>query len=132
MEDYTGLSESEKSCLKKCQAMEAECRDLWIRAIEYSPRLVCYCRHWYDFTPRDWATLLATQSNLINIAPLHLLGFDEWFKILFHQPSLIEYCPLLDDFPQKYWSSLKKLYPWLKRSPKCAKSESNDPPCESD
>ena len=95
--------------------MEAECRSMWLRAIDFSPRLAAYCPHWHDFTPMEWAKLLSENSDFINIAPLHLLGSKEWFIILSHQPALIDNCPIRDDFPESYWQVLLKQYPWFKK-----------------
>lgn len=95
--------------------METECRSLWIRAMEFSPRLSAYCPHWGDFTPMEWATLIAGNSDFICIAPLHLLGADEWFVILNRQPALVDKCKILDCMMEKYGDYLSKQYPWLKK-----------------
>ena len=115
MEEEYGLNKVEADCLKKCQEAEAECRSLWVRAMEYSPRLAHYCTHWHDFTPGDWAKLLANNIEFIHIAPLHKLGCAEWFIVLSHQPALIEKCSIIDDFPENYWGALLKQYPWFRQ-----------------
>ena len=121
MEKSTDLTIPEQTCLDKCLQMEAECRGLWIRAMEYSPRLAAYCPHWHDFTPSEWAALLVSNREFVSIAPLHLLGADEWFRILCRQPALIEHCPLIGSFPAGYSEELQRLYPWLDRKTVCAK-----------
>lgn len=113
MENTTSLSEPEQDCLEQCRKMEAECRSLWIRALEFSPKLANYCPHWHDFTPMEWADLVAHNSNFINIAPLHKFGAAEWYIVLNRQPQLIEKCPLIADFPENYWKNLVKDYPWF-------------------
>ena len=115
MESDVALTEAEQRCLDKCRQMEAECRSLWIRAIEYSPRLASYCPHWHDFTPQEWAILLAENSCFAAIAPLHLLGVREWYIILNRQIALIEKCPILNDFSDACWNDLQKRYPWIER-----------------
>ena len=110
---YTGLSVPELDCLEKCREMEAECRKLWMRAMSYSPKLACYCTHWNEFTPAEWASMLVDNRNLINVAPVHLLGFKEWGFILNYPPTLIEHCPVINDFPANAWNALLKIYPWF-------------------
>ena len=95
--------------------MEEECRSLWIRAIDFSPKLASYCPHWREFTPMEWATLIAGNKDFINIAPRHSFGNAEWFIILHRQPTLIDKCEILNDMPEKYWTFLKKLYPWFEK-----------------
>ena len=114
-DQYTGLSEAERDCLRDCLKMEAECRSLWIRAMYFSPKLAAHCTRWSEFTPMDWAKLLADNAQFIDIAPLHKLGSAEWFLILSHQPALIEKCPITDEIPEKYWNALLKDYPWFKK-----------------
>ena len=111
----TGLSVSEQNCLDQCLKMEAECRSLWIRALEFSPRLAHYCKHWHDFTPEDWGVLLAGNPDLITIAPLHELSMEAWYIILSRQPSLVEKCCRLDEFNDKLWNSLLEYYPWFEQ-----------------
>ncbi len=113
MENETNLTDREQNCLDKCRKMEAECRRMWLRAMEFSPRLAAYCHHWHDFTSMDWADLLAHNTDFINIAPIHELGGAEWFIILGRQPLLIGKCPIINDFPENYWQSLLKDYPWF-------------------
>ena len=87
----------------------------WIRAIDFSPKLASYCPHWREFTPMEWATLIAGNKDFINIAPRHSFGDAEWFIILHRQPTLIDKCEILNDMPEKYWTFLKKLYPWFEK-----------------
>ena len=115
MDKTTTLTEPELNCLKKCREMEAECRSLWIRAMEFSPRLASYCPHWHDFTPPEWSILIAKNSDFINIAPVHLFGFREWYMILSCHPALIDQCPILDKLPEATWNALQKQYPWLQK-----------------
>ena len=93
MEYGSALTEDEKRYLEKCRQMEAECRSLWIKAIEFSPQLASYCPHWHDFTPQEWAALVAENSEFINIAPVHLFKGREWYMILSRQPALIDKYP---------------------------------------
>ena len=93
MEYGSALTEDEKRYLEKCRQMEAECRSLWIKAIEFSPRLASYCPHLHDFTPQEWAALVAENSEFINIAPVHLFKGREWYMILTRQPELIDKYP---------------------------------------
>lgn len=115
MESESNLTLPEQNCLNKCRKMEAECRHLWLRAIEFSPRLARYCSHWHDFTPLDWADLVAHNKDFINIAPLHSFGKSEWYIVLKRQPMLIEKCPADDVFPDGYWQSLLQDYPWFEK-----------------
>ena len=126
LDNYSGLTERELSCLQKCRQMEAECRSLWIRAMEYSPRLASYCPHWHDFTVIEWVEILSNQKDLINIAPQHLFNELDWLQILRHQPALIEYCPMIDDFSEEYFEELQNLYPWLERKTVRAKCDKCD------
>ena len=114
MQEETGLTGPEQDCLNQCRKMEADCRRLWIRALEFSPKLANYCSHWHDFTPMDWADLVAHNSFFITIAPLHKFGGAEWYIILNRQPSLIEKCSIIADFPENYWRALLEIYPWFK------------------
>ena len=93
MEYGSALTEDEKRYLEKCRQMEAECRSLWISAIGFSPRLASYCPHLHDFTPQEWAALVAENSEFINIAPVHLFKGREWYMILIRQPELIDKYP---------------------------------------
>ena len=93
MECGSALTEDEKRYLEKCRQMEAECRSLWVRAIGFSPQLASYCPHWHDFTPQEWAALVAENSEFINIAPVHLFKGREWYMILSRQPALIDKYP---------------------------------------
>ena len=113
MENKTALTEAEQSCLDKCRKMDAESRSLWIRAIEFSPRLASYCPHWHGFTPMEWADLLAHNKDFIRIAPIHEFCGKEWFMVLNRQPSLIEHCPIIEKIPGNYWKSLLEYYPWF-------------------
>ena len=115
MEDDSKLNAAEQDCLKQCLKMEEECRSLWIRAIDFSPKLASYCPHWREFTHMEWATLIAGNKDFINIAPRHSFGDAEWFIILHRQPTLIDKCEILNDMPEKYWTFLKKLYPWFEK-----------------
>ena len=113
MESEARLTVQERDCLEQCRKMDAECRRMWIRAMEYSPRLARYCSHWHDFTPMDWADLAAHNKDFINIAPLHEFSGAEWYIVLNRQPLLIEHCPVIDDLPPNYWDALLKEYPWF-------------------
>ena len=113
MENEARLTVQERDCLEQCRKMDAECRRMWIRAMEYSPRLARYCSHWHDFTPMDWAELAAHNKDFINIAPLHEFSGAEWYIVLNRQPLLIEHCPVIDDLPPNYWDALLKEYPWF-------------------
>ena len=93
MENEARLTVQERDCLEQCRKMDAECRRMWIRAMEYSPRLARYCSHWHDFTPQEWAALVAENSEFINIAPVHLFKGREWYMILTRQPELIDKYP---------------------------------------
>ena len=115
MEDDSKLNVAEQDCLKQCLKMEKECRSLWIRAIEFSPKLAGYCPHWRDFTPMEWATLIAGNKDFITIAPLHSFGEAEWSVILNRQPTLIAKCEILNNMSEKYWNFLKELYPWVEK-----------------
>lgn len=115
MEKTTTLNAAEQDCLEQCRKMEAECRSLWIRALEFSPRLANYCSHWHDFTPMEWADLLAHNSGFINIAPLHKFGAAEWYIVLNRQPQLVEKCQVIADLPENYWEALLKYYPWFEK-----------------
>ena len=103
---------------KSAQLSKAECHSLWIRSIDYSPKQARYCKHWHDFSPAEWGTLLAYKSEFINIVPIHDLNADNWFELLCRQPSLLEYCPILDEMPEIYDQALKKRYPWLQQTAK--------------
>ena len=116
MQNAPELSEVELDCLDQCRKMEAECRSLWIRAIDFSPRLASYCPHWHDFTPPEWAILVAHNRDFINIAPLHLLGWKEWYIILEHQIALIDKCTILEEFPEASWNALQRKYPWIEKN----------------
>ena len=97
MESEVALTEAEQRCLDKCRQMEAECRSLWISTIGFSPRLASYCPHWHDFTPQEWAKLVAENSEFINIAPVQLFEGSEWYMILARQPELIDRDPGIID-----------------------------------
>ena len=114
MEEYAGLSSAEKNCLNECLKMEAECRSIWVRAIDFSPKLAAYCTHWGEFTPKDWAKLLANNAQFADIAPLHKLGDAEWYIILGHQPLLITKCPIINEMQENFWEALLKEFPWFK------------------
>ena len=113
MEKYIGLSETEQACLEKCREMEDECRNMWVRAMGFSPKLACYCTHWSDFKPSDWARMLVDNREIINIAPIHLLSCKEWSFVLMYQPVLIDHCPIVNDFSADTWEALTQKYPWF-------------------
>ena len=113
MENETNLTLPEQDCLDKCREMDAECRRMWVRAMEFAPRLAGYCPHWHDFTSMDWADLLSHNKDFINIAPIHEFAGAEWYIVLSRQPSLIEKCPMINDVPENYWQSLLGYYPWF-------------------
>ena len=116
MKEYDHLSEEERDRVLQCLRMEADCRDLWIKAIRFSPKLGTYCNCWHNFTTLDWARLLSDNIQFLNMAPLHKLNAVEWLIILNKQPSLIDICPLTDEMPDSYWQILQQKHPHLKRN----------------
>ena len=86
------LTEAERNDLFTCRHMDSECKSLWLRAIENSPKLARYCRWLNDFTPGEWAVLLSHRPDFINIAPIHKLSDREWEHILRYQPQLARDC----------------------------------------
>ena len=115
MEEYNHLSEEERNRVLQCLRMEADCRDSWIKAIQFSPRLSTFCKCWHNFTTLDWARLLSNNIQFLNMAPLHKMSTAEWFIILNKQPSLVNVCPVIDEMPDEYWNLLLQKYPHLKR-----------------
>ena len=115
MEEYANLSEEEKERLTQCLRKEADCRDLWIKAIQFSPKLGTYCNYWHNFTTLDWARLLSNNIQFLNMAPLHKMNTAEWLIILNKQPSLIDICPVADEMPDSHWKILLRKSPHLKR-----------------
>ena len=116
MEEYNHLSEEERDHVLQCLRMEADCRDLWIKAIQCSPRLGNFCKYWHNFTTLDWARLLSNNIQFLNMAPLYKMSAAEWFIILNKQHSLVNICPVINEMPDEYWNLLLQKYPHLKRN----------------
>ena len=92
------LNESVLDWLNKCRKMEIECNRIWLKAIEFSPKLAHYCKRFNDFSTGQWGVLLSHCPEFINIAPLHELSASEWTHILCWQPQLETECKIKDQF----------------------------------
>ena len=118
MDEFAGLTEEEIERVQRCLWLEFDCRDSWIKAIQFSPKLAAYCNCWHNFTTMDWARLLSDNIQFINMAPLHKMTFAEWVVVLNKQPSLIDHCPISDEMPDFVWSKIQQKYPPRKRKTK--------------
>ena len=115
MDKYAGLNNADIDSLKQCLKKEAECRDLWIRAIRFTPQLAAHCRRWSEFTTLEWVRLITDNIQFAGIAPLHKFSYIEWCFLLEEQPSLIDRCPVIDKIPEMLWGELVKKQPHLKK-----------------
>ena len=118
MDEFAGLTEEEIKRVQRCLWLEFDCRDSWIKAIQFSPKLAAYCNCWHNFTTMDWARLLSDNIQFINMAPLHKMTFAEWVVVLNKQPSLADRCPISDEMPDFIWSKIQQKYPPRKRKTK--------------
>ena len=104
MKDLDAL---ELDCLRECQKMEFECNRIWLKAIEFSPKLARYCNRFNNFNTGEWAVLLSHCPQFANIAPLHKLSVAEWVHILTWQPQLESECKIKRRFSAEQIAFLK-------------------------
>ena len=115
MDAYTGLNIADQDSLVQCLKKEAECRDLWIRAMRFSPQLAAHCRRWNEFTTMEWVKIITDNNQFADIAPLYKFTDTDWYFLLEKQPHLAERCPIIKEIPEMYWSDLLQKHPQLKK-----------------